>query len=393
MNRKNLWMSGLDITESNIVQAKNLFAEYSIPISNHPLEMNDHDLVKIIQNDVKRLFPKEKYFTDEIKYRIEQILTIYCRVINLEYKQGWHDLVGFIMYAINANTNNDTYIAFLIFFKLNSLCKYWYYDSIQGNHSLEFNYNPKRLDMHQNEMRIQFECRFAVDHILQKSDRRMWEKIKEIGLEPHVFGLRWLRTLFLHEFPLEQSCILWDHLIYNLANIDKNYFLWLPKFVFVAIIQHLREEILLGDISSGMSVLMRPHLTDVNPILDQAKDIQNEFMKTSKEYLASLDSQQNLQEPLMNFETMQNLKISLSTIERECRFDKPIVIKELKKIYELLNIPSKLALCSEDSNDLTGTKNTLKEIEKELENGDLILKKIVSSPNKYQGLLYAKPKS
>ena len=377
MNRKDLWLTLLNFTERDILIAKNLFAEYAVP-NLHPLDNGqDMELIKMIENDVKRLFPNEPYFNEDNKYRISQILLIYCKMMNLQYVQGWHDLVAFIMYAIHASTNNDTYIAFIIFVKINSLVKYWYYDEVHSLHSLEIPYKPRTLDMQSNEVRIQHECRFVIDHIVQRFDRRIWERLKEIGLEPHVFGIRWIRTLFVHEFTFQESLLLWDQFLYNLDQIEKQYFLWLPKFVFAAIIQHLREEILLSDVNGGMTILMRPHLTDVVSILASAKEMQIEFLKTSVAYLDSLQSKAIHTTHGLDFESLQNIKIALANIERECRFDKPNVLKEVKKIYTAFGIPNKLAISSDiPPTELKSVKNTLESIEKELEQGDLLLQKM-----------------
>eukprot|EP00835_Amoeboradix_gromovi_P002618 NODE_152_length_16986_cov_0.478119.p5 type:complete len:391 gc:universal NODE_152_length_16986_cov_0.478119:11322-10150(-) len=380
MNRKDLWLSLLNLTEIHILEAKNLFSLYAEPINTHPLQQDRKpELISMIENDVARLFPKEPYFTAQIKIRVSQILLVYCKMMNIEYRQGFHDLVGFIMYAINASTQNDMYIAFVIFVKINSLVKYWYFDKVESIHStLEFQYIPRNLDMQTNEVRIQHECRFVVDHILQRFDRRIWERLKEIGLEPHVFGIRWIRTLFIHEFDFSNSLILWDHFLYNLDKIDKNFFLWLPKFVFAAIIQHLREEILLSDINGGMVILMRPHLTDVESIINLAKETQDEFLKTGDAYLDSLQSKSVQTVHGLDFEALQNVRLSLSNIERDCRFDKPNVLKELRKIYLILGIPTKLAKEIDKQPERPSTKNTLEEIKKELDSGDLQLKRMSS---------------
>ena len=43
-------------------------------------------------------------------------------------------------------------------------------------------------------------------------DEELWEKLETLKFQPMICGIRWIRLLFLREFPLNQLINLWDYM-------------------------------------------------------------------------------------------------------------------------------------------------------------------------------------
>ena len=46
--------------------------------------------------------------------------------------------------------------------------------------------------------------------MLRRVDAPLQRRLAELGIEPQLYLLRWLRLLFGREFHLVDSCVLWD---------------------------------------------------------------------------------------------------------------------------------------------------------------------------------------
>jgi TBC1 domain family protein 5 len=44
-----------------------------------------------------------------------------------------------------------------------------------------------------------------IHELLKKVDFELWKRMEELQIEPQIYGIRWLRLLFLREFPIAHS--------------------------------------------------------------------------------------------------------------------------------------------------------------------------------------------
>ena len=79
----------------------------------------------------------------------------------------------------------------------------------------------------------------------------MFNHLEKLGLEPQLYGLRWLRLLFSREFPLDQLLYVWDGLLAH------DHSLKLAEWIAVAMIMHIKPELVKGDYNHSMQMLMR----------------------------------------------------------------------------------------------------------------------------------------
>ncbi len=95
-------------------------------------------------------------------------------------------------------------------------------------------------------------------------------RIKDPGLEKHLttlgvdvrfFALRWLRLWLVHEFALEDMVRIWDSLLTAERTLP-----WL-RYICVAMIIRIRDELLAGDFAGCMKLLLRYPACDIGKLL------------------------------------------------------------------------------------------------------------------------------
>lgn len=107
------------------------------------------------------------------------------------------------------------------------------------------------------------------DQLLKTIDHELWSKMEELGIEPQIFTIRWLRLLFSREFPLDEALTLWDGLFAEDTSLR------LMEHVCIAMLLRIRDALVLADYSEFLQLLLRyPTLSDgthrVSLLLQQA---------------------------------------------------------------------------------------------------------------------------
>lgn len=72
-------------------------------------------------------------------------------------------------------------------------------------------------------------------------DEDLWEKLESLKFQPMICGIRWIRLLFVREFPLNQVLHLWDYMFLQYRN-DLN-FLSIEELA-LAMILHLKKSLI-----------------------------------------------------------------------------------------------------------------------------------------------------
>lgn len=107
------------------------------------------------------------------------------------------------------------------------------------------------------------------DSLLKKIDHDLWAKMEELGVEPQLYGIRWLRLLFSREFPIDDALALWDGLFAEDTTLR------LMEHICIAMLLRIRDALLQADYSEFLQLLLRyPALSDgthrISLILQQA---------------------------------------------------------------------------------------------------------------------------
>jgi len=130
---------------------------------------------------------------------------------------------------------------------------------------------------------IQRRCESIMSDLLQKHDKELYRWLETKHQVPQVFLLRWIRLLFCREFSLEQSLEIWtaifdDAFQHGIASLP------LTDYFAIAMMQHIRDELLRADQSGCMKLLMHyPCQQNVAPLIVRANTLRTPTLR----YLAN----------------------------------------------------------------------------------------------------------
>ncbi|CAI2169233.1 19489_t:CDS:10 [Funneliformis geosporum] len=261
----------------------------------------DTELRKIIRQDVERTFPDNPYFRTSLSQsRLLDILFIYCKMNqDVSYRQGMHELLAPILWIVDKEsipssneyavengedtiikqTLNADYVehdTFALFSALMKAAKvyYEYNDEVfnrrpikraQGT-DLEYARIIKDAQAEAAKLTpVVMKCSKIYDEYLRTIDSELYKHLKDLDIEPQLYGIRWIRLLFGREFPLNQVLILWDGMFAEDPTLR------IVDFVCIAMMLLIRDELLVSDYAGCLSMLMRyPPTTDVEVLVPQA---------------------------------------------------------------------------------------------------------------------------
>lgn len=215
--------------------------------SNHPLShdenslwgqyFKDQELRETILKDIQRSFPDIAFFRDQhiIDLQLRLLFTHARHHTQTPYKQGMHDILGIVIYTIHLESlkvneyeqssdlmkklYDSKYLehdAFSIYEKIMvHLRNYYALSSTASSIRKHANTHDKKnvpfqqlkiVHIPPNENAKQINL---IADNLKVHDKILHEKLEELGIEPTVYGTRWLRVLFSREIPFESIPNLW----------------------------------------------------------------------------------------------------------------------------------------------------------------------------------------
>ncbi|KAI8060074.1 rab-GTPase-TBC domain-containing protein [Gongronella butleri] len=260
----------------------------------------DAEIRKVIRQDVDRTFPDVDFFRSQlVQERMTDILFIYCKIHeDVSYRQGMHELLAPFYWVVAADSLEDTseaaahelqldpsyrlmaqildpnYVehdAYLLFEKLMTYAKPWYelnaQDAINRSRSAsDLSATPKSRA---NPNPIVNVCQRIQNQYLRVVDQHLYRHLTSFGIEPQLYGIRWLRLLFGREFDFSNLLKLWD------AIFAQDPTLQIVDYVCVAILLRLHDQLMAGDYAECLSVLMRgPRISKPKTLVEQAKYLQ-----------------------------------------------------------------------------------------------------------------------
>ncbi|KAH9063811.1 RabGAP/TBC [Lactarius deliciosus] len=250
---------------------------------NNPLSLHDEnpwrewfatvELRKTIAQDVERTFPDIGYFrAPEVQSQLASILFLYAVLHpNVGYRQGMHELLAPIYYAIDFDSLSDTSEsddfselcarrwvaadAWALFDCVMSGAGQWY----------EWRESPQRQVpavaglVHLNGQGstaphvtpILHACNRVQGELLKSVDPVLWGRLQAEGIEPQMYGIRWLRLLFTREFNIHDAMVLWDGLFAVDPSLD------VALWICVAMLIRIRNQLIPSDYSGQLTCLLR----------------------------------------------------------------------------------------------------------------------------------------
>ncbi|EJU05342.1 RabGAP/TBC [Dacryopinax primogenitus] len=214
----------------------------------------DLELRKVIRQDVERIFPEISYFSSQtVRENLTDILFIYCVTHpEIGYRQGMHEVAGTILLVVD-NDSID-YGAGIKDDELQECCArksvsadvYAVFMSLmEGAHRWYEWREPRRRDVRGQPESwtapIVHVCRMIQDQMLRSVDPALWAHLDSAGVEPQIYGIRWLRLLFTREFPLSTAVAIWDCLLAADPSLE------LAEWVCVTMLLRIRNQLLSTD--------------------------------------------------------------------------------------------------------------------------------------------------
>ncbi|KAK9365052.1 rab-GTPase-TBC domain-containing protein [Lipomyces kononenkoae] len=231
----------------------------------------DEDLRKDILLDIERTFPDIDYFRDQkVQLMMLDILFVYSKMNPaVSYQQGMHELLAPIFWVIahdaleapSEMSESDkvmydmlsaTYIehdSFTIFNFIMQNAWEWY--AAEGKKIKGPSENGRVTPP------IVVKARTIQEYYLRNIDPELERHLRVLGVEPQLWGMRWIRLLFGREFRFARLLSLWDCLFAaDGQSLD------LVDFVCVALLLRIRDQLLLSDYTGALTLLLRYPVTE-----------------------------------------------------------------------------------------------------------------------------------
>ncbi|KAJ6596816.1 rab-GTPase-TBC domain-containing protein [Mycena vulgaris] len=283
--------------------------------TNNPLSLHNENpwkewftsvsLRETILQDVERTFPEIAFFREpEVQLQLTNILFIYSTVTNpaVGYRQGMHELLAPLFYAVDYDSTEDaaevesdapmhefcsrTWVAadaWALFEAVMRGASRWYEWQEPPAAS---RVNPSPFTTHVNipvgpvDIKpyitpVVEDCNRIQSNLLRTTDPLLWKHMQAAGIEPQIYGIRWLRLLYTREFDMRSAMKLWD----GLFACDPTF--GLAPWICVAMLIRIRNELIPSDYSGQLTSLLRypshptpdgPHHTSI--LLRQALALQ-----------------------------------------------------------------------------------------------------------------------
>ncbi|KAF9532931.1 rab-GTPase-TBC domain-containing protein [Crepidotus variabilis] len=259
-------------------------------IFNNPLSLHDEnpwnqyftglELRKVISQDVERTFPEIAFFREaEVQDQLTNILFLYSTMHpSIGYRQGMHELLAPLYYAVRYDALDDGDLddasgqykilhelcfaeqtaadSWALFnFVMNGVSKWYEWRPAIGDPVSPFP-NAAIISDGQNGMQpytapIVHACNYIQTSLLQACDPLLYQSLQKAGIEPQMYGIRWLRLLFTREFSMPDSLKLWDGLFACDASLE------LAQWVCVSMLIRIRNELIPADYSGQLTSLLR----------------------------------------------------------------------------------------------------------------------------------------
>ncbi|KAI6005499.1 rab-GTPase-TBC domain-containing protein [Pisolithus albus] len=249
--------------------------------TNNPLSLHEEnpwkewfaamDLRKIIQQDVERTFPDMGYFRSvEVQHQLTNVLFLYSVMHpDIGYRQGMHELLAPLFYAIDFDSVPEAHEVLKTDSLFAEFCsRSWVaadswalFSAIMQKVSQWYEWREPALPPSAARGPINLKpyvppiveaCNRIQGNLLKSVDPTLYEAMQGAGIEPQIYGLRWLRLLFTREFPMDEAMMLWDGLFAS-SSPTPGLVLWLC----VAMLIRIRTKLIPSDYSTQLTYLLR----------------------------------------------------------------------------------------------------------------------------------------
>ncbi|KAJ3037501.1 TBC1 domain, member 5 [Rhizophlyctis rosea] len=294
----------------------------------------DQELQKIIRQDVERTFPDQPMFRlPEIQDVMTDILFVWCKLNpDISYRQGMHELLAVVLFVVEFDKLDPTtdpsgldpvaqavfeakfveHDSAVLFYRIMRATKPWFevpQDAAvsrvpRGVRGSKYQENRDTVEA-VKPVPIVALCRRVQNEYLRVLDFELHQNLNKHGIEPQLYGLRWLRTLFGREFPIPELFSLWDGIFAEDPNLG------LAEWVCVALLMFLRKDLVGNDYAMTMHRLMKfPPMdqlgTTVPNFIDSARGLRQRYAHRASMLAATNSPQRTPQYPAATVTRMES---------------------------------------------------------------------------------------
>ncbi|KAG1451729.1 hypothetical protein G6F56_008005 [Rhizopus delemar] len=190
---------------------------------------------------------------------------------------------------------DSTYIehdAYILFDKLMTYGKAWYEfnEGLPSSSRIKKDTSSENIPKPSESARLNpivMICHRIHHEHLRKADPVLYKHLQDFGIEPQLYGLRWIRLLFGREFEMNELFKLWDAIFSQDPTLD------IVEYVCLVMLLYLRDQLIKKDYAECLSMLMRPpYIADPINLVKKAKTIQgNVSSNTGLLILREIDAQ------------------------------------------------------------------------------------------------------
>ncbi|KAF9246227.1 hypothetical protein BU15DRAFT_85032 [Melanogaster broomeanus] len=216
-------------------------------------------------------FPDMGYFrNEEVQQQLSNVLFLYSVMHpDIGYRQGMHELLAPLFYAIDFDSIAESpessgldplflelcsrsWVAadsWAMFSAMMRGISHWYEwrepDPLPSSSHGPMNLKPYTSPIIQT-------CKIIQGTLLKSVDPVLHDAMHSAGLEPQLYGLRWLRLMFTREFPMNEAMVLWDGLFASSSPIPN-----VMQWICVAMLVRIRTKLIPSDYSGILMHLLR----------------------------------------------------------------------------------------------------------------------------------------
>ncbi|KAK1232957.1 hypothetical protein PQX77_003871 [Marasmius sp. AFHP31] len=238
------------------------------------------ELRKTIAQDVERTFPEIDFFRQhDVQDQLTNILFLYSAThTTTGYRQGMHELLAPIYFALAYDSTAgeslessagreicarawvaaDAWTLFECIMKSVSVWYEWREATATSpnlpsplSHHVNLNVQSGQAEIKPYVAPIIQACNRVQSTLLKSVDPILWRQIQSTGIEPQIYGIRWLRLLFTREFALPDALKLWD----GLFACDPTF--GLAPWICVAMLIRIRNHLIPADYTGQLTVLLK----------------------------------------------------------------------------------------------------------------------------------------
>ncbi|KAK8885963.1 hypothetical protein M9Y10_041422 [Tritrichomonas musculus] len=211
---------------------------------------SDQELREQIRRDVCRAFQELDYFhQEETLQTLEDIIFLFCRTHpKYGYPQGLHEIAAFTLYVLHEEMTSDSNDTISFIFSQNAVIPDTYYVFSAIAELIEPFYRPSTPG-DGNLNYLAEVCEKIQDKIIARKSPKLAESLRETGIPPHTYMMKWLRLLFLSVFEFQGLKTMWD-IIFSFApnlNICAN--------ICAAMLLNAEKKILMSDPTEVINLL------------------------------------------------------------------------------------------------------------------------------------------